>query len=439
MVKSTRLFVLGLGAVAMGACADSSPTGLRSLSSSTGPNRLIVGVGAQGPGPVSYPLYAGGGGGSTGTLVGQVVVTSADDPASADPNDFLVTVTYNMVGGFCLDETHLQVALQLSGIPQKNGNPIPGQFDNKHTLGCASSDTYTVKVDLGTATANGVVIAAHSVVHGVSSPIFAGANYVSGSSMVANLVHRRAGNVGSWTNVSGALVAAWEPPAGADPSLWDNQIALDPNGQWLQAHGADWVWESNRVLDPIQGTVIEADAVINVPVATTGTLRITCDNGYRVDFNGTPLTTGDGGSSGFGTQLSTTFSSQIGTNTDLKQANVSGDGWETVESYSVNLLAGNNTFKIYGVNEFMNTGDTHPGYTGVRPADGDPVGNIDNNPAGCIFGVAAAAVPSTGGSGSETAWGAPNDFTGAPDAATTNQGGNFPGKNWATWFVYKVR
>jgi len=439
MVKSFRLLALGVVAVGLGACADGNPTGLPDrLSAGSGPNLLVVGAGAQGPGtvgsPISYPLYSGGGGGSTGTLVGHVLVSST----LVSGNTYAITVTYSMLAGFCLDETHLQVALQLSGVPQKNGNPPPGQFDNSHSLSCASSDTYTVNVNLG-ATDNGVIIAAHSVVHGISSPGFAGANYVSGSTMVANLVHRRAGNVGAFSAASGALVAAWEPPSGTDPSLWDTQIALDPDGAWLQTNGADWVWESNRVLDPIQGTVIEADAIINVPVATTGTFRITCDNGYRVDLNGVTISSGDGATAGIGTQLSTTFASQIATNTNLTQTNVSGDGWETVEAYNVNLLAGNNTFKIFGVNEYMNTGDTHPGFTGVRPAGGDPVGTIDNNPAGCIFGLAATAVPPTVGSGSETAWGAPNDFTGSPDAAPTSQGGNFPGKNWATYFIYKVR
>jgi len=433
------MFALGIFAAGLGACADGNPTGLPDrLSAGSGPNLLVVGAGVPGPGtagsPVSYPLYAGGGGGGTGTLVGHVLVSSTLVSGST----YAVTVTYSMLSGFCLDETHLQVALQLSGVPQKNGNPPPGQFDNSHSLSCASSDSYTVNVTLPTGE-NGVVIAAHSVVHGVTSPGFAGANYVSGSTMTANLVHRRPGNQSGFSSASGALVAAWEPPNNTDPSLWDTQLALDPNGQWLQTNSADWVWESFRVQDPIQGTVIEADAVINVPVATTGTFRITCDNGYRVDLNGVTISSGDGAAAGTGTQLSNDFAANIATNTNLKQVNVSGDGWETVGAYNVNLVAGNNTFKIFGVNEYMNTDDTHPGFPGVRPPGTDPVGTIDNNPAGCIFGLAANAVPPTVGSGSETAWGAPNDFTGSPDAAPTAQGGNFPGKNWATWFTYRIR
>jgi len=73
MVKSFRMFALGIFAAGLGACADGNPTGLPDrLSAGSGPNLLVVGAGVPGPGtagsPVSYPLYAGGGGGGTGTL-----------------------------------------------------------------------------------------------------------------------------------------------------------------------------------------------------------------------------------------------------------------------------------------------------------------------------------------------------------------------------------
>jgi hypothetical protein len=441
-----RLFALGIGAVAMGACADSSPTSLpKGIAAGTGPEFLTVS--ASVPGPVStsgtaiqYPLYAGGGGGGTGTLVGNVAVWST----LVSGNIYAIHVTYNItLGGACLDGTHLQIALQTSGIPQKNGNPIPGQFDGKHTDACTTTDSYTVNFDMGSGSDNAVVIAAHADVAGVGAPIFAGANFVSGSTMPATLTGRRTGNVSGFTAANQPLVAAWEPFANTDPSFWDTVISADPsgNGAWLENNGADWMWESFRVLDPIQGTVIRATATISVPVATTGTFRITCDNGYRVDLNGTTITTGDGVTAGLNTQLSNDFAANIETNTNLKQANVSSDGWETVGAYAVSLLAGANTFTIYGVNEYMNTDDSHPGFAGFaggtigfRPAGQDPVGTIDLNPAGCIFGLAANAVAS----GEETAWGAPIGFNGATTGAT-QFGGNFTGANWATWFAYQVR
>jgi hypothetical protein len=42
-----------------------------------------------------------------------------------------LTITINTYDGWMLAETHLHVASSLDGIPQKNGNPVPGQFDDK--------------------------------------------------------------------------------------------------------------------------------------------------------------------------------------------------------------------------------------------------------------------------------------------------------------------
>jgi hypothetical protein len=442
--------VLALGAAALGACSDSSATGVpKGTAAGTGPEFLTAAqlVGVPGPAStagtaISYPLYAGGGGGGTGTLVGHVLVWST----LVSGNTYAIHVTYSMLSGFCLTGTHLQIALQPSGVPQKNGNPIPGQFDNKHDDACTSTDSYTVNFDLG-ASDNGVVIAAHAGTVGVGSPGFAGAQFVSGASgstMAATLTGRRSGNVSGFSAASGSLVLANKPG-----TLWDDVINADPsgNGVWLETHGAKFVWETAAVSagDAVVGSVIQASAVINVPIATPGTFRITCDNGYRVDLNGTTITTADGATAGLGTSLSNTFAANIATETNLKQANVNGDGWETVPAYAVNLLAGNNTFTIYGVNEYMDTDDSHTGFPGFgagligfRAAAPDPHGTPTLNPAGCIFGVDVAAIPPVPSSGEETAWGAPNGFTGATTGAN-NLGGNFTGANWATWFAYKVR
>jgi hypothetical protein len=389
---------------------------------------------------VSYPLYAGGGGDSPGTQVGTVSVWS-----TISGNIATLHITYNLTTG-CLNETHLQVALSTGGVPQKNGNPVPGQFDNSHTISqasCITTDSYTVVIDVGTD--NAVVIAAHAVVRGTSVSVPA-ADWVSGPTagagiITGNVVNRRPGTQVGFTAVNTPLVAAWEPNNNVDPSFWDQVINLDPsgNGAYLLNHGADWVWESFRVQDPIQGTVIQADMTVTIPSATAGTFRITCDNGYALYVNGIKVAGGDGATAGFVTQLSDPFAAALATNTNLKQVNVSGDGWQTVEAYNVNLNAGANVFTLYGVNEYMNTDDTHPGFAGfggvgIRAAGADPVGTIDLNPAGCIFGLHTNAVLS----GEETAWGAPNGFTGAT-TGTTELGGNFTGKNWATYFTYQVR
>ena len=46
-------------------------------------------------------------------------------------------VRYQTDKPFCLLETHLQVATSLDGIPQANGNPVPGKFEYKKSYNCA--------------------------------------------------------------------------------------------------------------------------------------------------------------------------------------------------------------------------------------------------------------------------------------------------------------
>jgi hypothetical protein len=344
-------------------------------------------------------------------------------------------------------------------VPQRNGNPIPGQFEQKGAGACETSVQYSKLVDL--AGQDGVVIAAHAVVSG--SGLVGGGSFVSGGSLTTVVTARRSGDAPIASAVaSTAVVPAWEAfgdPADGTPSLWDAAIAADPtvdangrtgaaNGQWLLNSGADWVWETHRsngvnAGDAVQGSVIKMEATVNSPVAQSGVFRITCDNAYRVDFNGAPITSADGAAAGYKTQLSAglfaALTSHLGAGTNLRQANVSADGWQSTESYNVMLTQGANTFAIYAANEYMNADDAHSGYPvgpRQRPGTNDPVGTADVNPAGCIFGLQANGSPAS--IGEETAWGAPNGFTGAT-AGVGVAGGNFTGKNWATYFTYEVR
>jgi hypothetical protein len=438
---------------AIAACADRAPMA-PSLTPNDGPNLLLVGAGdataVPGPGVATYPLYAGGGGDGPGTLVGEVRVTSA---ATATANVYNFQVTYDLTIG-CLTETHLSIQLQASQVPQKNGNPTPGQFSQKGSHSCIDSYTYNQAVNLGP-TDNAVVIAAHAVVKGGSggSPGLPQQDYVSGSTLAATVTGFRPGTQSGFTAQNTPAVLAWEP-FGAEPSVWDKVVGQDPNGAILQGAGADWVWRTERTAEPIQGEVVRMVASVNTAVARGGVFRITCDNGYRLELTnaaGTSvLTTGDGVNAGYGTQLSNAFHNAIATNTDLSQlgggpaVNVSADGWQSVEAYNVNLTAGANTFTIYGVNEYMNTDDAHTGYPGPeaaggRLADKDPVGDIVGNPAGCLFGLRANSTPGTPGTGSETAWGAPKSFDSTKGGLATILGGNFTGNNWATYFTYQVR
>jgi hypothetical protein len=444
MLKEVKVLAVVAAAFALGACADStspfkemSPGGADYLLSSQ--LALVPGPAGSAGTAISYPLYAGGGGSGPGTLVGNVKVWN-----TLAANIATFHVTYNItLAGACLTGTHLQIAKQVGNVPQKNGNPTPGQFSSKHDDACTTSDSYTVTFDLGAD--KGVVIAAHAGVIGVGAPVFPGADYASGTaSITSTLTGRRSGTDGSGFTAMNQAVALANTPG----TFWDDVISADPtgNGLALENAGAKWIWESAAptAADAVVGSVIRVSAVISVPVATTGTLRITCDNGFRVDFNGssiTPSVNADA-TNDLVTSLSTGFAANIATATDLTQHNVNGDGWETVEAYPVNLALGTNTFTIYGVNEFMDITDHHTGFAGngalhvgQREEKDDPHGTPTLNPAGCIYGIHANATP---GSGEETAWGAPAGFSGATTGAT-DVGGNFGGSNWATWFAYKVR
>jgi uncharacterized repeat protein (TIGR01451 family) len=76
-------------------------------------------------------------------------------------------VKYIAATDWCLEETHLQVASSLDGIPQVNGNPIPGQFEYQNTGSCAPKFTYAIPL---TGDSCDLYIAAHAVVKNKKGP-----------------------------------------------------------------------------------------------------------------------------------------------------------------------------------------------------------------------------------------------------------------------------
>ncbi|HSM71427.1 MAG TPA: hypothetical protein VK851_07770 [Anaerolineales bacterium] len=70
-------------------------------------------------------------------------------------------VLYETTGPWCLTETHLAIASSLGGIPQANGNPMPGQFPYKNSHGCNTNYLYKVPLDKN---ACELYVAAHAVV-----------------------------------------------------------------------------------------------------------------------------------------------------------------------------------------------------------------------------------------------------------------------------------
>lgn len=119
----------------------------------------------------TYPLYAG-----QDELVGEVLIKSCDgqhgkgdhggDGHTEDGLDEsescdgehdegqrcqgLIKVKFKItIDGWSIMETHVAMAESLSGIPQKNDNPIPGQFSQKETFseGVTKTEWYCVDIE----------------------------------------------------------------------------------------------------------------------------------------------------------------------------------------------------------------------------------------------------------------------------------------------------
>jgi hypothetical protein len=74
-------------------------------------------------------------------------------------------VRYVTEGGWCITESHLDVAAGLEDIPQKNGNPIPGHFDySKSFSSCVQEETFTISINPDWFNGCSLYIAAHAVV-----------------------------------------------------------------------------------------------------------------------------------------------------------------------------------------------------------------------------------------------------------------------------------
>lgn len=109
--------------------------------------------GPVGAGSYSWPMYAGAGqcNISNGTYVGTLAVSYAPPTA---------TITYTVLNGYALNETHLFVGNQILPLKKGKYTTAPGQFPYKHeNLNGATSDTYTISGLSGN-----IYIAAHSVV-----------------------------------------------------------------------------------------------------------------------------------------------------------------------------------------------------------------------------------------------------------------------------------
>jgi hypothetical protein len=229
---------------------------------------------------------------------------------------------------------------------------------------------------------------------------------VSGDGQTKVIQHR-SGDAAGFTSLDQAAVLAWEPGPnypndGPDDSsweansLWDQRLSTD-----LRPTGADWIWESYQVLDPVKGTVLTFQRTFDIGYPIDGSLRIACDNGYEVFLNGTSL----GSDNVYGDWRTS----------NLKQAFVDVNGWDTVGSFALldYLLDGANVLIIDAANEYFNTDDSGNPY----------IGTVSSNPGACIFAMDVDYYAD-----GETAWGCGDESC-----------FDFDGKNWATYFMYTVQ
>jgi len=103
--------------------------------------------------PFVTDLVSGGGSVDTATDIGDVRVWNDGDSLFVE---YVVTDE-----AWCLTQTHLEVSTSLGEIPQKNGNPIPGQFTYGGVHDCIPGVIYTISMSWDSGSE--ILIAAHGV------------------------------------------------------------------------------------------------------------------------------------------------------------------------------------------------------------------------------------------------------------------------------------
>jgi len=375
--------------------------------------------------PAQYPLYAG-----QNILVGYVYVCNEGN---------VMTVTYDTSSsGWPISEIHLAYGANADAIPQKNGNPIPGQFPIKESFDPWVT-TASYDIDYGAAVGDDVIIAAHAVVWDPASGGGSGTILVCSDGNETYTAYNNAvlgADPGS-TSVDGRTGTA-QPSAepygeqsDAANSLWDDEVGAPFTGG---DDCADWVWEDNfdnpiaglnQAVNPIHGDRVEFTDNFVLPAADSygGTLYATSDNAYEAYVNtttpGAPLISGQTGSTGTYPDWWTS---------DLRQGNVDYTNWQSVESAPLTgLVPGANFLFFRSANEYMDDDDEFNGDPGNTP-----VSDI-NVPAQYKF-VPAAHINPAG-----LIWKAEINYYNAPDNDETAWGGTnpFPGRNWATYITYE--
>jgi len=295
--------------------------------------------------------------------------------------------------GWVMTESHLYVGKtdpsELTSAPGQfpySAEHDPAVSEYTYAIPLAEIDSYQLKKNgktwiasdsTGVEADEDVYIAAHAVLSG-------------GEDTTATTVISDDTALVTAGNVTGNAVYAWEPKTDTDPSFWDGGLDYA-----FTASGADWIWESYRVVHPVIGDVIELEKTFQIAGhPLSGTLYITCDNGYEAYLNDIFV-----GSA----QVHDDWQ-----NSYLTETYVNRYGWDTVEQWDVSglLESGANVLRIVAANERMDVADN--GYNGT----------ISSNPGGCIFELNAESAL-----GEETGWG---------------EGTNF-GTAWGMYLAYEVQ
>jgi len=236
-------------------------------------------------------------------------------------------VEIDLAAGWCMTESHVAAAATLAGIPQTNGNPIPGQFPYGDTYSpCVTTDTFTIPLaGIGT----NPYIAVHAkVLHETAMWVYSD----DGNTTVTATSALPAGKT-----LPFASADAWEPYSDTDPSAWDTGVGI---GTFQYA---DWIWQSYRVQTPAIDETVTFERGFSVPgpVAPGSWMKVTTDDAYTASLNGTLV------------------------------ASDTWPNWPSVESASpFSPVLGPNTLVFVATNSNLSNGSG---------------GTIDNNPGGLIY------------------------------------------------------
>jgi hypothetical protein len=159
-------------------------------------------------------------------------------------------VKYVTEDGWCLTETHLHVATSLGDIPQKNGNPPPGQFDYQMEHDCETEYMYTISLTWGCDTE--LYIAAHAVVENCETEASSFSPELTWKRSSEEAVAVYPGYGAQWTKEQGFAIA-FDPSAvvwdGGTGSQYFTGYSTTSDISW-----ASWVCTQNPSGKSLTGT-----------------------------------------------------------------------------------------------------------------------------------------------------------------------------------------